>query len=85
MGLVCLICLCPSGVGAQDMRQSFAVQAEKRAQMEEKARQELARAKVEAQERAQRIKQDKDVLTAAIQELKTGTAPWKPATRNRQS
>ncbi len=70
MGLVCLICLCPSGVGAQDMRQSFAVQAEKRAQMEEKARQELARAKVEAQERAQRIKQDKDVLTAAIQELK---------------
>jgi biopolymer transport protein ExbB len=68
--LVAVICLNPAGGLARDMRQSFAVQAEKRAQMEEKARQELATAKAEAQERARRIKQDKDALTAAIQELK---------------
>jgi biopolymer transport protein ExbB len=68
--LVAVICLNPAGGLARDMRQSFAVQAEKRAQMEEKARQELAAAKAEAQERTRQIKQDKDALTAAIQELK---------------
>jgi biopolymer transport protein ExbB len=68
--LILLICFCPSGVAARDMRQSFAVQAEKRARMEEKARQELAGAKAEAQERTRQIKQDKDALTAAIQDLK---------------
>ncbi|MDZ7666200.1 MAG: hypothetical protein U5K27_12925 [Desulfotignum sp.] len=69
--LVGLICLNPAGVLADDMRQSFAVQAEKRAQMEEKAREELARARAEAQARTRQIKQDKDALTAAIQDLKS--------------
>jgi biopolymer transport protein ExbB len=68
--LVCLICLGPAGALAKDMRQSFAVQAEKRARMEEKARQELARARDEALERTRQIKQDKEALTAAIQNLK---------------
>jgi biopolymer transport protein ExbB len=69
--LISLICLNPAGILAEDMRQSFAVQAEKRALMEEKAREELARAKAEAKERTQRIKQDKEALTAAIQDLKS--------------
>jgi biopolymer transport protein ExbB len=68
--LISLICLNPAGVLADDMRRSFAVQAEKRAQMEEKAREELARARSEAKERTRQIKQDKDALSAAIQDLK---------------
>ncbi|MFN2358077.1 MAG: MotA/TolQ/ExbB proton channel family protein [Desulfotignum sp.] len=69
--LICLVCLTPAEVLADDMRQSFAVQAEKRVQMEEKAREELARARAEAQARTRQIKQDEDALTAAIQDLKS--------------